>query len=309
MTWDDLNQSGPCGHPFASEAYLALVEKTFRGRVESIEIEGDGGGVTAGARLLVRRSPFVLRSVVPAYTPYSAIQLERMPSEAETHDRSSTLERLLEAIENRYAAIDVNLPPQIVDVRTFSWRRWAVRPLYTYRVALDEETLAMKTWSESAARIAQRESEDYEIAATEPGVVAEKSSESYRRSDRRPPLFRDRLEKFLEEARTSAGASLIGARNRESGKVESAVAIMRHGTAAYYWIAGGSRGSSMTVLLGRLFRDLSDDGIETFDFVGANTDSIAEFKRKFGGRLTTYFRAAWRHGPAVAAEDAVRSLR
>jgi hypothetical protein len=105
------------------------------------------------------------------------------------------------------------------------------------------------------------------------------------------------------------GARLFGARNTQSGDVESAVAILSHDATAYYWIAGGAAGPGMTVLLANLFEMLQDEAVQTFDFVGANTDSIAEFKRRFGGHLTTYFRAVWRNGPLINAEDALHSLR
>lgn len=308
MTWDDLNQAGPCGHVFASDAYLNLVGETFRGHIDETTVEIDGR-LGAATRVLVRRSPFATRAVVPGYTAYSAVLLETMPTEADTHGRTSALEKLLAELEGRYAGIDLNLPPEIMDVRTFSWRNWAVRPLYTYRIELSNETLTMRNWSDTAARTARKDAEGFEIVEVGPDIVAARSAASYDTSGRRAPLSKGALTKFIDKANQSVGASLVGARNRQTGDIDSAVALLRHGTVAYYWIAGGVRGSSMTVLLGKLFEDLAQDGIDTFDFVGANTDSIAEFKRKFGGRLTTYFRAVWRHGPVIGAEDVLHSLR
>ncbi len=49
------------------------------------------------------------------------------------------------------------------------------------------------------------------------------------------------------------------------------------------------RYAPLFVLLGHILPRLRDDGIEQFDFVGANTPSIAEFKRHFGPVLTPYF--------------------
>jgi hypothetical protein len=167
----------------------------------------------------------------------------------------------------------------------------------------------MDNWSNTAARIARKEGDDFEVVEVGPDIVAARSARSYESSGRRSPLSRTALTRFIDKARDSVGAVLFGARNRQTGEIESAVAVLRHGSVAYYWIAGGVRGPSMTVLLSQLFADLARDGIEIFDFVGANTDSIAEFKRKFGGRLTTYFRAVWRHGPLIAAEDVLHSLR
>lgn len=308
MSWDDLNQAGPCGHVFASAAYVDLIGRTFRGDVDETAHIVDSR-LTAATRLLVRRSPLALRTVVPPYTPYSAILLDRMPTESEIHGRESNLEHLLESLEGRYAGIDINLPPRIIDVRTFSWRKWAAQPLYTYRIALGEASAASNTWSESARRIARREDSNYDMIDPGADVVARLSAESYRRSGRKSPLSETRLRAFVWDAESSVGARLFGARNTESGEIESAVAILRHDTTAYYWIAGGAAGPGMTVLLANLFEQLLEEGVEAFDFVGANTDRIAEFKRRFGGHLTTYFRVVWRNGAIIAAEDAVHRLR
>ncbi|MCH8962729.1 MAG: GNAT family N-acetyltransferase, partial [Bacteroidetes bacterium] len=70
---------------------------------------------------------------------------------------------------------------------------------------------------------------------------------------------------------------------------EGGLAVLHDGRTAHYWIAGSAPGPAMTVLLGHTLPRLRDDGIEQFDFVGANTPSIAEFKRHFGPVLTPYF--------------------
>jgi hypothetical protein len=46
----------------------------------------------------------------------------------------------------------------------------------------------------------------------------------------------------------------------------------------------------MTVLIGKLLDELSQEGFEYFDLVGANTPSIAEFKRRLNPVLVPYFR-------------------
>ena len=79
------------------------------------------------------------------------------------------------------------------------------------------------------------------------------------------------LTTFLSDAQSSVGARLFGARNTKSGTIESAVAILRHGAIAFYWIAGGSAGPGMTVILAQLLEQLKEEGVEVFDFVGANT--------------------------------------
>ena len=64
--------------------------------------------------------------------------------------------------------------------------------------------------------------------------------------------------------------------------------VLTHGRTAYYWIAGSVPGPAMTVILGAVLGRLRSEGFESFDFLGANTPSIAEFKRRFGPALVEY---------------------
>ena len=72
--------------------------------------------------------------------------------------------------------------------------------------------------------------------------------------------------------------------------LEAAFALLCDDRSASYWVTGSSPGPAMTVLLGSVFPLLEAQGLESFDWIGANTPSIAEFKRRFGAMLTPYFR-------------------
>jgi lipid II:glycine glycyltransferase (peptidoglycan interpeptide bridge formation enzyme) len=66
---------------------------------------------------------------------------------------------------------------------------------------------------------------------------------------------------------------------------------------AYYWQGGASAtydGVSVNTLLHwRVIRDVIDapelSDVTQYDLVGANTERICEYKRKFGGRLVPYY--------------------
>ena len=62
----------------------------------------------------------------------------------------------------------------------------------------------------------------------------------------------------------------------------------------------------MTVLLGHVLARLREEGVAYFDFVGANTPSIAEFKRRFGSELVSYFRARHTARPELRLLDRLR---
>ena len=94
---------------------------------------------------------------------------------------------------------------------------------------------------------------------------------------------------------------------RRDGVPEAGLAALTDGRTAHYWLAGSVPGAAMTVLLAEAFTRLAEEGVTTFDFAGANTPSIAEFKRKFGSTLVPYARARCVSHPALRLADRLRS--
>ena len=83
-------------------------------------------------------------------------------------------------------------------------------------------------------------------------------------------------------------ARVFAAHRRDTGAFEGGLIVLVDGSSAYYWIAGSIPGAAMTVVTGQMLFRLRSEGISTVDFVGANTPSIAAFKRRFGPTLVEY---------------------
>jgi hypothetical protein len=75
----------------------------------------------------------------------------------------------------------------------------------------------------------------------------------------------------------------------ETREIEAAATILTDRREAFYWVVGSRPGPAMTVLIGKMLPLLAEKGFARFDFMGANTPSVAEFKRKLGPRLETYY--------------------
>jgi len=293
--WESLRESGLGETAFSDSSYLEIISAGAGLEMDQAVVLVDDHPAAA-VRIPVRRRLGLRCAVIPPLTAYSAVKLGSALKESEVHDRTCVLEPLLEAVEHRFHVAALHLPPEIQDLRTFMWRNWAVRPLYTYSIRLDASRDPVDSWSESARRIARQQSSEFDVVAGDARTQAQLVVESYLRSGRRPPLEEDRLTDVIQSLVDAGAATGHAARSVSSGEIEASVTILRSGSTAYYWAAGGKPGASMTVLLATLLPELATNGIKLFDFVGANTASIAEFKRRFGGRLTTYFRAVWRRG-------------
>ena len=286
--WNALCRQSPQRSPFSKTSYLRASAAAAEGLHVRVHLVEDGGQDVAGCALHWRRRGPYREVVLPAFTPYSAFLLRDLTSESDVHYRRSPFERLVESIEESYHAVRIQLPPGVDDVRPAIWRGWSARPFYTYDRKLNPSANLTDAWSSSTAGAYHKYREEYEVVNADIATCVSLCADSYGRSGRRLPLASDRLHGFIGRLKTGGAVALYGVRNTFSREIEATVIVPRDDLAAYYWMAGSLPGPAMTVLIGELLQILAEDGVERFDFVGANTPSIAEFKRKFGCSLQQY---------------------
>lgn len=286
--WDALWRESPQRSPFSKTAYLRASAIAIEGLHLGIHLVEDGGCDVAGCALHWRKRGPYREAFLPPFTPYSGLLLRDPPSESDVHYRRSPFERLLESIEASYHSIRIHLPPGFDDIRPAIWRGWSARPFYTYERELHSSANLTEGWSSTTAGGFHKHRGEYEVVDAEIATCLSLCAHSYGRSGRRLPMSLDRLHTFIQQLKTEGTITIYGARNAFSREVEAAVIVPRVDLAAHYWMAGSLPGPAMTVLIGELLQILVADGVERFDFVGANTPSIAEFKRKFGCTLRQY---------------------
>lgn len=287
--WGALWDASPQRSPFSRLDYLRAVSAAA-GQELSIHVVEDEGSIAAGAALTwKRRGPYRM-ALLPPFTPFSALLLRDRTLGTEVHSRSSSFGRLLRELETSYDAVHLRLHPTIRDVRPATWGDWKVHPFYTYVVSFERDGDAMKGWSSSTARNYRTARDSFEIIeGTEAAAAAiELCQASYARHGRSAPLSETALKKLVTE--TSTLHESFAVRRRSKGRpIDAAVVILNAAGRAYYWIAGSRPGNAMTVLIGELFARFDPERVREFDFVGANTPTIAEFKRKFGSTLESYY--------------------
>ena len=285
--WQALWEISPQRSFFSSLPYTRAAAEVFGLHCEMHLVTADGRD-EAGALVLWRQRGPYREVVVPPFTQYSAMVLRALPSEAEVHARRTAFEALLAALEPRFARLGFFMT--ITDVRPAQWCGWQVKPFYTYRLALDAEDLR-QAWSSATRRAVRKHSPAYRVEEQPEAAsaIVQRCAESYQRHGRLLPADPDRLRTLVDALHAEGHVRLFIATPVEASAPEGGLAILHDGQTAHYWVAGSTPGPAMTVLLGHTLPRLRDAGIETFDFVGANTPSIAEFKRHFGPVLTSYF--------------------
>ena len=227
-----------------------------------------------------RRGPFTA-AALPPLAPVWRPVLAGAPTEAETHARTSPLDALLARLGD--AADQATLALGDGDLRPYLWHGWTVTPRSTYRLDLSGDVGA--GFSAATRRAVRKEAGGFEVV--EDGALSTEAVArmvaAYRRGG--APLGLDEgAVAGLARAFTEAGLARTFAARR-GGQTQAAVVVAHDGRTAFYWVAGSAPGPAMTVLLADVLGRLQADGVAAFDFCGANTPSIAEFKRRFGPAL------------------------
>jgi hypothetical protein len=250
------------------------------------------------------------RIVIPPFVPYTPL-LGATASPSDLHAGKAPIYSLLNTLASEYGAVSLHLQPSVSDVRAFRWDGWDVSPFYTYVVDLTAPDGPLAAWSKNNRRDYRHFKPVYEVGldiVDSPSLI-KLVSNSYARHDRALPVAASLLERLVCRLMDAGILQLFGARDTSSGSSVAVCAVLRTADRAAYWLAGSQPGPGMTVVMGALFEYLAREGVRELDMVGANTPSIAEFKRRFGSKLSVYYRAEKSTGLVFRIAKALRSIR
>jgi hypothetical protein len=294
--WDTLLEASEQRSPFAARSYARHTAGLLNLSAALHFVAGPERD-EAGALVFWRKRGPLREALIPPFTAFTPFLFREPPGEADAHQHHSPFGALLAHLEAEFDVLRFHLDPSTTDLRPARWRSWRAAPLYTYRQRLAPAEVLLAAWSASARRTFRQAGGSFRIEESA-GAIADAArlcSASYERSGRSCPLPEDRLAAWItalhhDGMARAFSATPNGTGDTDTGAASAAVAFLHDGRTAYYWVAGSKPGPAMTVLLGTVLPRLHKGGIETFDWVGANTPSIAEFKRRFGPTLTPYFR-------------------
>lgn len=289
-----LWKESPQRTPFAHPAYAEAVAATFGYPVEIVQ-EG-----TAAALVYPKRRGPLRAAALPPLAPTAAPILAEDAS-------SDGLTTLLTALEKKSHQATFILPFNWNDGGVFAAAGWTTTERHTY-VSLLPEGADPAAWSANARRVAKKAGGLYTIEedARHVGAAVRLMTASYRRSTTPFGIEDGHVERVARALMDAGLARCFGAVPVGGGEAEAALVVAHDDRAGYYWIPGSVPGPAMTALLAAALPRLAADGLAHFDWCGANTPSIAEFKRRFGPTLTPVVRARWVRPGAARLLDRLR---
>lgn len=285
--WDSFWPGAAGATPFCSADWIndataaADTQPVFLAAVDKDQpVAGVAGGLQ-GRRLI---TPDLLPHTGFLFRPTTTDRLSYIESE-----RSGAAAALIDHLQATFDRVHLTHAPEVSDGRPFVWAGWDVHPRYTYHLDLPEDRTAVWDGLERRTRTAIRKAQKEEYRV-EPTSDVDEFQRLYRMvyDGGAEPVSADIV---ADLTRRAVGAERVQGWRCVSpqGETASVVFFVATDETLYAWVAGADpahRDSGATSLL--YWSVLEQTDCRRFDFVGANLQSVAFFKRGFGGALIPY---------------------
>ena len=292
--WKALADVAAVASPFSAPEVIGAIAAASGTSASLVFVSEDGSDAAAMATFHRRAGP-LSKLVHPSTAYYSPLLLRAAPEPTTVHQQRDGLSLLLKALKRIRHKPRIQLPPPITDIRPAPALGLVATPFYTFIAHPGENRSS--NWSSSSRRLFERYRMQYvlENSAETIAPVVGMAHQAYERSGKKSPFQPKPLISAIEGLREGGHVATLGVRDT-NGEIKGGVMLLRHRDTACYWISGSEPGPAMTVMVGLLIEWLAAEGVQEFDFMGANTFSIAEFKRRFGATLRPFYHVTWPGG-------------
>lgn len=298
--WDAFHAASPNATIFGSSRWLRAAARVFGGHAAFLVAhdEAAGDAPRCGTPLLLRhRGPFTLAAALPI-TLYGG-----MYSSAAADDAHG-LDVLLATIERKTFFATLPLPIGSAAGRIAEARGWERIPQQTIRIPLDDIDATWRGYSQSLRRKIRR-ADDAGLhceVSDDLSIILAMHEESYARHGMKPPVATDRLAVWLAALHAEGMITQYVARDADQ-RARAARVVICDGPVVYDWMAGLGAGAAHTAASHWLVHDImrrhAARGCTVFDFMGANTPGVSDFKFLFGGEVVPYDVVRFRRSRAV----------
>ena len=239
----------------------------------------------AGIRFVERSRLGHKDIVVPPLCPYSSILISR-----EAESPTETISQILTHSVGVPTSRLISLPPVYSELVTSVQNDFNYRERSTYVLKTGPVEVVLSSASESTRRNFNKAEGSYrfEKSGVNPELIAGMVEDAYKRSGHQFALPAHAIGAFADSLVERGLGGTVGVFSKDTGELQAGIVYLTSESVSWYWLSGSLPGSAMTVLLIKTLAHLHEQGIEVLDLMGANTQGIAEFKRRFGGQLVSY---------------------
>lgn len=301
QNWDNFVDVCKTGSIFNKSFYLKSLAQIFNINFDIIGVYDKDNHLIAGFSFCHNVKLSFKYMYVPSLTPfYSFIILERSTkslSKKERYEKEIT-NTLIEKICNEYALVDFRFHPAFKDIRTLTWNSFKTKIQYTYIAGLsDLEMLYANFDSDIKRRIKKTQELNYSFKKDNSNksidVFYSLQEKSFVKQQIEFKLSRKQFNSFIDNLKSKNSVEIYTIYFED--KPVSSCVVLIDGKNSYYLLSGTDDAYSKygfnQLLIWLAMRDLKESGIEYWDLVGANTESIAQYKSNFNFNLIPSYQA------------------
>jgi len=293
--WDDLVRHSTQGNFFQSSAWWNVVNEIQPVRRVGV-FEGDG--LIGGCSFILRRRMGIVILSNTWLAPYHGMMMRDREIDRSINEQSAFREVIRSIAEfslSQAGKVVMINAPEFLDIREFVSMGWRCGVRYTFRSALEEIDVLEKQFRPAAQRQINK-ARKLGISVVERNDAALFYSlyeKTFQRQEMDVPAGENFFERLLKQIEKDDCGKLFVTVDREGRAL--AGALVTWDDKRGYFAFGGSDPefwqTGSTLLLHReIMRYLAiERNLPEYDWVGANTPSIVQFKRNFNPALHAYY--------------------
>jgi hypothetical protein len=285
--------------------WLALTSKHLKCNLYFIKFSIELSNIDNNELLIAKyvKSKIGLRVIcLPPLIPYTYINLTE-----NTFKSQLAKEKYLDAVAceltqkcKTFNEIRLSLSPEWNDIRPFIRRGWRVNVRYTYFLKLSPIENLRANYSKSNRKDLKKIINSVLHNQWDSDQFVDLYFKLMMSKNLHPAFSRDALKAFIDSISSLDCAYCFSIRNEAKVVAFRILLIDRLSKKAYDWLAADDRGNvNISYGVGLLDAALDyayQQGIETFDCLGGDIQSISNFKASFGMYAVPYFELIKRNG-------------
>jgi lipid II:glycine glycyltransferase (peptidoglycan interpeptide bridge formation enzyme) len=296
--WDEFVSNLEFGTIFHQTKWL---KKVYSGKgvdFEVVVVYDDKGQLVAGFafgyKSIYSQRALATAPVTPYFSPLIKPKKTNSRIKQESYYNTIT-ELIIEYLESKLSYIKITFPPEIIDIRPWDWSNYTNKVLYTYKSELKVIDDVINKFDSDIKRRAKKAKELDYILSTDTSEMQihdfyELLQKTYKKQQHKFTLSEGVFKGIVSSIFKEESAKIYTVYYER--KPVSSCLIIFDTNIAYYWLAGSDpdylKMGFNQLLFVEMMADLSNMGKEYFDFIGANTSTIARYKGTFNMDLVPY---------------------
>lgn len=282
---------------FLRPEFLQLLTTHFGYDIKYLYVKNAQLDEIVAVAILIEKKKFgVPYLIIPQFLYYQPIEIYTAPRKNSNENQLQDIEIFQEIsayLSKYFFQINMNLPPEISDIRGFAWSGLKAKPLYTYRFTLNNyssENLFRKQRASlrKAQNLNYSFNQDINIERYFELVKATRKRQKWNfkiKDEKLANFIADLLElDFIKQFNISTPDGII---------VSTMFCLLdKPNKTTYAWLtttAINELSNGVSTLLFHSINEYLKQDYEIFDLCGANTNTIARFKASLGAELQVFY--------------------